>query len=226
MDRYERVATRRELLRLGVAASVVAVWNPCGLLWGWPQEPLLATPSTTPGPFYPVLKSADRDGDLTQVRGKRVHAQGQMIQVIGRVRDQKGEPLHDAQVELWQANTFGRYDHPSDYNPAPLDPGFQGYGVQLTNREGQFRFTTIKPGPYPFTPTLIRAPHLHFEITGRVERRTTQMFFAGEPLNTHDFVLQSVPEHRELLIAELLQPGPGLDPGSRVIHVEIVLARG
>lgn len=226
MDRDERVATRRELLRLGVVASVAAVWNPCGLLWGWPQEPLLVTPSTTPGPFYPLLKPPDRDGDLTQVRGKRVHAQGQTIQVIGRVRDEKGEPVHHAQVELWQANTFGRYDHPSDHNPAPLDPGFQGYGVQLTDREGRFRFTTIKPGPYPFTPTLIRAPHLHFEVTGEVDRRTTQIFFAGEPLNAHDFVFQAVPEHRELLIAELLPAVPGLDPATRVIHVEIVLPRG
>jgi protocatechuate 3,4-dioxygenase beta subunit len=226
MNAYERAATRRELLRLGIAAGVAAVWLPRGPLWGWAQGDLTATPATTPGPFYPVIKPPDRDTDLTQVRGHRTRAQGQVIQVTGRVLKQRGEPIRGARVELWQANTFGRYNHPSDPNPAPLDPDFQGYGVQLTDREGRFRFTTIKPGPYPFDATRTRTPHLHFEVTGRIDQRVTQLFFAGEPLNDQDFVLQAVPQFRDRLIVDLMPPPPGEDPASRLVRWDIVLPQG
>jgi protocatechuate 3,4-dioxygenase, beta subunit len=226
MDAYERAATRRELLRLGFVAGVAAVWLPRGLLWGWTQEVLPATPSTTPGPFYPVIKPPDQDTDLIRVRGHRGRAQGKVILVAGRVLNQRGEPIHGARVELWQANTFGRYNHPSDPNPAPLDPDFQGYGVQLTDREGRYRFTTIKPGPYPFDATRIRTPHLHFEVTGRIDERVTQLFFANEPLNAQDFVLQAAPRDRDRLIAELLPPPAGDDSFGWLVQWDIVLPRG
>ena len=102
MDAYERAATRRELLRLGLVASVAAVWLPRGL-WGWAQDVLPATPNTTPGPFYPVIKPPDHDTDLIHVRGHRRRAQGQVILVAGRVLDQRGEPIHGA-----RALSFGR----------------------------------------------------------------------------------------------------------------------
>jgi protocatechuate 3,4-dioxygenase, beta subunit len=226
MDGYERVLMRRELLRLGIAAGVAAVWLPRGLLWGWAPGELPATPSTTPGPFYPVIKPLDRDTDLTHIRGHRARARGQVIHVAGRVLNVKGEPVRGARVELWQANTFGRYTHPSDPNPAPLDPDFQGYGVQLTDREGRYRFTTIKPGPYPFDATRTRTPHLHFEVTGRIDQRITQLFFAGEPLNAQDFVLQGVPRGRDRLIVALQPPPASEDPAARLVQWDIVLPRG
>src|SRR5437870_1358117 len=226
MDAYERAVTRRELLRLGIVSGLAAVWMPRGLLWGWTYEVLPPTPNTTPGPFYPVVKPPERDTDLIHVRGHRSRAQGQVIHVAGRVLNQRGEPIHEVRVELWQANTFGRYNHPSDPNPAPLDPDFQGYGVQFTDREGRFRFTTIKPGPYPFDATRTRTPHLHFEVTGRIDQRVTQLFFTGEPLNDQDFVLQGVPRDRDRLIADLLPPPAGEDPTTRLVQWDIVLPRG
>ena len=33
MDEYEQAVTRRELLRLGLATSVAAIWRPAGILW-------------------------------------------------------------------------------------------------------------------------------------------------------------------------------------------------
>ncbi|MEO8428189.1 MAG: hypothetical protein ABI651_13850 [Verrucomicrobiota bacterium] len=69
---------------------------------------------------------------------------------MGRVLDIKGEPVKGARVEIWQANAHGRYVHPLDSNPAPLDPNFQGSAVQATDKEGHYRFKTIKPGAYPF----------------------------------------------------------------------------
>lgn len=120
MDSYEKALTRRELIRLGVTASVASVWAP-RLLWGWAPPALLPTPSTVAGPFYPMVRPRERDQDLTHLSGHKARAQGQIIHVVGRVLNLKGEPVAGAKIELWQANTFGRYDHPSDPNPAPLD---------------------------------------------------------------------------------------------------------
>lgn len=226
MDGYERAVTRRELLRLGVSAGVAAVWVPRGLLWGWAQDPLPVTPALTIGPFYPVIRPSERDSDLTRLAGHKRRAQGQVLHVAGRVLNQRGEPIQGARIELWQANSLGRYDHPSDHNPAPLDPDFQGFGEQITDREGRFRFTTIKPGPYPTESGRTRTPHIHFDITGRVDRRITQLFFDGEPLNAQDRIFQEVPRNRAGLLAAI-QPAPqGEDPASRLVHWDVVLPRG
>ena len=83
-----------------------------------------------------------------------------------------GATLEGARVELWQANAHGRYTHPSDTNPAPLDPNFEGFAVQDTDAEGRYRFKTIKPGAYPATANWMRPPHLHFEVTGKINRRS------------------------------------------------------
>ena len=121
---------------------------------------------------------------------------------------------------------MGRYTHPSDPNPAPLDPGFEGYGVQVTDREGRFRFTTVKPGPYPFDKNRLRSPHLHFEVTGQKDRRVTQMFFAGEPLNDQDVVLQAAFRNRDRLVADLLPAASDSNPTSRLIRWDIVVPNG
>jgi protocatechuate 3,4-dioxygenase, beta subunit len=225
LDSFERAWCRRELLRAGVISSVAAVWTPQWLLFG--NEPVLpATPSTILGPFYPLIKPPDSDSDLTRLAGRRTRAKGQVVEIAGRVLNQRGVPVSRARVELWQANAMGRYTHPSDPNPAPLDPGFQGYGVQVTDREGRFRFTTIKPGPYPFDQTRIRSPHLHFEVTGQKDRRVTQMFFAGESLNEQDVVLKAAFRNRDRLIAELLPPPPEVDPASRLVRWDIIIPHG
>jgi protocatechuate 3,4-dioxygenase beta subunit len=214
--------TRRHFLELALVTGVTTMV--CSSESSAHTE-MPTTPSTILGPYYPVIRPVERDTDLTKLRGRRDRAKGQVIHVAGRVLNQLGEPLREAQVELWQANSVGRYNHPSDPNPAPVDPNFQGYGVQVTDREGRFRFTTIKPGPYPFEFGT-RAPHLHFQVTGRAERRVTQLFFAGESLNDQDFVLQGVPRRKEQLIAELLSPPSDEDPSSRLIQWDIILRRG
>jgi protocatechuate 3,4-dioxygenase beta subunit len=221
MKEDQPACTRRQFLGLGLVAGVMTVCSPESLA----QAETPTTPSTILGPYYPVIRPVERDTDLTRLRGHRSRAKGQVIHVAGRVLNQRGEPLRGARVELWQANAAGRYSHPSDPNPAPLDPDFQGYGVQLTDGEGRFRFTTIKPGPYPFDGGT-RAPHLHFQVTGQAETRVTQMFFAGEELNAQDQVLQCVPRRRESMVADLLAAPPGEDPATRLVRWDIVLRRG
>ena len=80
------------------------------------------------GPFYPLGEPA-KGGDLTRVPGRPGRAQGQVIRLTGRVLDRTGEPVRRGKLQIWQANTFGRYVHPNDDNSAPLDECFEGFAV-------------------------------------------------------------------------------------------------
>ena len=197
-----------------------------GVLRSASAQSLRRTPGEIVGPFYPVLKPLDQDADLTMIAGKAGRAQGQVIHLTGRVLNVKGEPVQGARVEIWQANSHGRYTHSSDTNPAPLDPNFDGFSVQFTDAEGRYRFKTIKPGAYPANPTWMRPPHIHFEVTGKTNRLTTQMYFPGEPLNEKDILLQGLRSNKEGAIAKIHQPTDGFDPDSLIAAWDIVLDKG
>jgi protocatechuate 3,4-dioxygenase, beta subunit len=146
------------------------------------------------------------DHDLTrQGAGEPL---GERIIVSGRVLDEDGRPVRDALVEVWQANSAGRYRHEVDRHPAPLDPNFTGAGRTLTDRDGGYRFVTIRPGAYPWRnhPNAWRPAHIHFSLFGRsfVQRLVTQMYFPGDPLCAFDPIFNSVPDSgaRDLLVAE------------------------
>jgi protocatechuate 3,4-dioxygenase beta subunit len=215
--------SRREILGIGVAASGLAV---SGGLTGAFAQALKRTPGEILGPFYPVLKTVDRGADLTTIVGKQGRAEGQVIHVMGRVINVEGQPVKGARVELWQANTHGRYTHPSDTNPAALDPNFEGFAVQNTDAEGRYRFKTIKPGAYPATANWMRPPHLHFEVTGKINRMITQMYFPGEPLNDKDILLQNIRANKEGLMAKVLPPTSDVEPDSRIVVWDIVIDKG
>jgi protocatechuate 3,4-dioxygenase beta subunit len=208
---------------MAVAGAGLAV---SGALTAVLAEPLKRTPGQILGPFYPILKPVDQDADLTTIAGKPGRAAGEVIYVSGRVVNAQGQPVQGAKVEIWQANTHGRYNHPSDTNPAPLDPNFEGFAVLTTDGEGRYRFKTIKPGAYPAGPDLIRPPHIHFEVTGKTNRLVTQMYFAGEPLNEKDPFLQSAGPNKGALIVTLRPPTQDIDPSSRIAVWDIVLDRG
>jgi len=96
--------------------------------------------------------------------------------------------------------------HKRDQHPAPLDPNFTGVGRAITGEDGSYRFTTIKPGPYPWRNHLNawRPAHIHFSLFGTAftQRLITQMYFPGDPLFALDPIYQSVtdPAARERLI--------------------------
>jgi protocatechuate 3,4-dioxygenase beta subunit len=171
------------------------------------------TPEQPQGPFYPLTKPADAGADLTTVKGKPGKAQGQLIQVKGQILDSNGKPVPGAEVEIWQANTFGRYTHPNDTNPAALDPNFRGYGIQTADKEGHYSFRTVKPGAYKVSEKTQRTRHIHFIVTSRSSRLITQMYFAGEPLNATDPILPGT-ENKEDLIVKLTSQAEGSTPGA------------
>jgi protocatechuate 3,4-dioxygenase beta subunit len=184
------------------------------------------TPDQILGPFYPVVKPLHQGADLTIIPGKPGRAAGQVIHVMGQVVNAQEKPVQGARVEVWQGNTHGRYTHPSDHNPAPLDPNFEGFAVLITDAEGRYRMKTIKPGAYPAGPDRMRPPHIHFDVTGKSNRLVTQMYFAGEPLNDKDPYLQGAGEGKERLIVSLRPPTQGLEPDSLVAMWDIVLEKG
>lgn len=188
------------------------------------SQKLIATSAQSLGPFYPVVRPADHDADLTRVAGRRGTAMGDPIHVLGRIVDIHGNPVANAQVDLWQCNAAGRYDHPGDRaNPAALDPNFQGFARLASDRDGEFKFRSIKPKDYD-TPIGRRTPHIHFDILARRERLVTQMYFPGEPLNDSDFLLKEA-EHKDSVIATKIDR-LSADPQAQAFRWTVVLAQG
>ena len=184
-----------------------------------PLIPIAASLSELTGPAFGSDAVHPGDADLTRIAGKSGEAIGQRIYVTGRVLEEEGRPVANALVEVWQANAAGRYFHRSDNHPAPLDPNFTGGGRCLTDGRGEYRFTTIHPGAYPWTnhPNAWRPAHVHFSLFGPafISRLITQMYFPGDPLMPLDPVLGGVPEHaRPLLVAhyahDVTEPGIAL----------------
>lgn len=158
--------------------------------------PALATGMVTPpqmrGPYYPVTKPTDSDLDLTRVAGRRQRAEGQVIEVTGRVLAARGGALAGATVEIWQADHQGRYHHPRE-SAGTADPNFQGFGTVRTTQAGAFLFRTIRPRFYG-SGSFMRTPHIHFRVAaaGRPDL-VTQMYFPGEVMNARDSLFRSLP---------------------------------
>ena len=171
------------------------------------KNPKLVDPETIEleSPAFGHRDVADVECDLTvQHSGEPL---GERMVVTGRVLDGEGRPVRHQLVELWQANASGRYVHQRDQHPAPLDPNFTGAGRCITDDDGVYRFTTIKPGAYPWKNHVNawRPAHIHFSIFGTAftQRLVTQMYFPGDPLFPLDPIYQSIPDQaaRDRLVA-------------------------
>ena len=164
-----------------------------------PKRPLVPLPhmlTETTAPVFGEDRVTEGDADLTQHHDGE--PQGERIIVYGQVVEDDRRPVPNTLVEIWQANAAGRYRHAGDQHPAPLDPHFTGGGRCVTDREGRFRFITIRPGAYPWGNhhNAWRPAHIHFSVFGRafVQRLVTQMYFPADPLFFQDPIYNSVPE--------------------------------
>lgn len=158
--------------------------------------PLPVSLSEITGPVFRKDIASPNSFDLTrQGKGQPL---GERIVVSGRVMDEDGRPVRDSLVEIWQANSAGRYLHKWDQHDAPLDPNFSGVGQTFTDSEGRYRFITIRPGAYPWRnhANAWRPEHIHFSLFGPAfaTRLVTQMYFPGDPLLEFDPIFNSVPD--------------------------------
>ncbi|HEX2782808.1 MAG TPA: protocatechuate 3,4-dioxygenase subunit alpha [Ilumatobacteraceae bacterium] len=164
------------------------------------------TPSQTVGPYFAMRLSGEGENVLTNPE-----TVGQRIRVEGRVLDGDRRHIEDALIELWQADSAGRYHHPADdRTDVPLDPSFNGFGRCASDfQTGAYSFLTIKPGPVPHPRGGMQAPHISLTIQARgmLDPTFTRLYFADEEAaNATDPVLRSLPDsRRSTLIAALVE---------------------
>ena len=184
---------------------------------------LIATPRQALGPFYPLRPDPAAGNDLSVADGRERAAgkpHGTPLTIVGRVLDTGGRPQPGVLLEIWQTNAHGRYHHPHDDSPQPLDPRFRGYGRATTGADGDYRFVTIEPVAYPG-----RTPHVHFRLSraGR-ELLVTQMYLPGAAGagNDRDSLFTSIrePAARQLLLG-VRQP-----EAAETLRFDIVLEAG
>jgi len=164
---------------------------------------LTPTASQTVGPFFHLGLTGPRS--LGLIAGPGVG--GERVWLTCRVLDGDGVPVHDALIEIWQADAQGRYHHPEDPLPNSGDPEFLGFGRQETDEDGNCSFETVKPGCVPGPGNRFQAPHLNLSLFARglLKRLTTRLYFSGDPANLDDPILALVPqERRETLMAREL----------------------
>jgi protocatechuate 3,4-dioxygenase alpha subunit len=150
---------------------------------------LQATSSQTVGPFFTIgLDWLNRN----ELAGPGVA--GERVTISGIVLDGDSNPVPDAMLEIWQANSHGKYAHPNDTQDKPLDPGFKGYGRIPTDDQGHFHFSTIKPGQVPGPDGKPQAPHIVVSVFARglLRRLVTRIYFPDEAANAADFALNQI----------------------------------
>lgn len=166
-----------------------------------------ATTSQTVGPYYSIGMSR-----LNQSEIAGANVAGTRITIDGRVIDGDGKPVPDAVLEIWQANSHGKYAHEEDTQNKPLDAGFKGFGRIPTDENGAFRISTIKPGPVPGPDGKQQAPHIVVSVfmRGLLRRLVTRIYFPGDAEYGTDFALHLVePSRRGTLVAKNVTGKPG-----------------
>jgi protocatechuate 3,4-dioxygenase alpha subunit len=170
-----------------------------------PYNPMMIqSPSQTVGPYFAqgLLREGDKVFSNVLVSEK---TEGERIRIEGCVTDGEGQPIEDAMIEIWQANSHGRYNHPLDEQDKPLDPEFMGHGRAATDTSGNYWFETIKPGAVPGPTGAMQAPHINVIVfaRGMLVHAFTRIYFEGEAANQGDPVLVSIDDEarRNTLIA-------------------------
>lgn len=170
---------------------------------------LQATASQTVGPYFSIGLDWLNTDNLV-----REGVQGEKITIEGRVLDGDGKPVRDALIEVWQANTYGKYPCPEDIQDKTLEQNFRGFGRIPTSDDGEFRFHTIKPGAVPGADGQPQAPHIMVTVfmRGILRHLTTRIYFADEvAANDADQVLKLVPaERRTTLLAQQAADRPNV----------------
>jgi protocatechuate 3,4-dioxygenase beta subunit len=163
-----------------------------------PREAPVAVPHTVTETTGPLFSPSRFPAEIDISRSHGVAAIGERMIVAGRVQDEDGRPVPHTMIELWQANAAGRYHHARDQHDAPLDGAFRGTGRVFTDADGRYRFTSIKPGAYPWGnhANAWRPNHIHLSLFGPgfAARLVTQMYFPGDPLLALDPIFNSVPD--------------------------------
>jgi protocatechuate 3,4-dioxygenase, alpha subunit len=169
---------------------------------------LTPIPSQTVGPYFSICL----EGPCCVKKIAPDDVKGERVKLSCVVFDRDGKPVSDVMMEIWQANADGKYNHPADEQPKPVDPAFLGFGRQMTDENGVCDFETIKPGRVPGRGKTLQAPHLEVAVLARgiLKQLPTRIYFAGDPANNECPVLAMVPKaRRATLMAQPVASEPG-----------------
>ena len=173
-----------------------------------------ATESTVVGPFFTdESPEVPLGGDITG------EAKGRPCYVSGTVRGTGGEPVPGARIEVWESDEDGFYDvqYP--------DGRIGGRGWLRSAPDGEYRFWSVRPAPYPIPDDgpvgdlltaagrgPMRPAHLHFKVEAPGYRTLiTHIFVAGDPYLDRDAVFGV----KESLITDFAEHPPGTGPDGR-----------
>jgi protocatechuate 3,4-dioxygenase beta subunit len=214
-----RHADRRRFLQT-LTAGMAALAAP-----GVFAQALRETARTTEGPFYPDRMPLDTDNDLLILNDAITPGVGQVTHLTGRVLTASGQPMRNAFVEIWQADSTGSYVHTGGRQRTGHDRNFQGYGRFLTDARGQYYFRTIKPVDYVLAGGF-RCAHIHVAVSSAGRRLfTTQMLVKDNPGNRRDMLpTQLTPAALDTLLVPFT-PMPGSKVNELNAHFEIVLGK-
>jgi hydroxyquinol 1,2-dioxygenase len=191
-----------------------------------------ATESTVFGPFF--VEGAPEiplGGDIGH------GAKGQACYVSGTVRGTDGRPVPGARLEIWEADEDGFYDvqYP--------DGHLAGRGWLSSGADGEYRFWSVRPAPYPIPDDgpvgdllaaagrgPMRPAHLHFKVSAPGYRTLiTHIFVAGDPYLDHDAVFGV----KDSLVVDFAEHAAGPAPDGRALDApwtsvtfDILLAPG
>jgi protocatechuate 3,4-dioxygenase alpha subunit len=177
------------------------------------------TPSQTVGPFFGVGLTRPDASHHVLATDRTI---GERIRIQGTVFDGAGHGVVDALVEIWQANAHGRYRHPLDTGPAPIDPSFHGFGRCPTDATGSFAFDTVKPGAIQSGGAKPHAPHVNVIVfsRGMLVHAFTRMYFSDDDFE-NDPVLSLVDrDRRATLVGSRTTDAAGLVVYRWDIHLQ------
>jgi protocatechuate 3,4-dioxygenase, alpha subunit len=171
------------------------------------------TPSQTVGPFFSIGMDWLQRADMS-VGG----SEAERVTVRGRVLDGDANPVADALLEIWQPDESGTFSVGKAFLGKRDEAGFFGFGRIPTNENGEFSFTTIKPGAVGGPDGKIQAPHLAVLIfmRGLLKHLVTRIYFPDEGKNEKDELLRLVPAERR---ATLFARVDGREPNNLVWDV-------
>lgn len=133
------------------------------------------TPPGMGSAFYPGAEKVVKSNNLRRMTGHADLAEGIPVIVSGIVRDKHCVPIEGAVVDIWQANSFGRYHHAKANKKFTLDPHFAGSGRAVTDNNGRYSFITIYPGDYGKD-----APHIHVRVRAKGMKTLTTVVYPAD----------------------------------------------
>lgn len=168
------------------------------------------TPSQTVGPYFKYGLTPGGDYQWNDAFSNDLvtsEVSGERIRIIGRVFDGDGKEVPDSMLEIWQADSQGRFADPQDSRSIP-NVAFRGFGRCGTDSKGGYSFHTIKPGPVA-GPNELQAPHILLAVfaRGMTQQAQTRIYFEDEPANAKDPILALVPAERRATLIASREPG-------------------